>query len=415
MNWQKWLSDTAKEAHASDIRELLKLTAQPDMISLAGGLPDSTLFPLSQYQEILAKVLEQHGAAALQYSPTEGVAPLREAVSALLGQEGIRVADSGNLLFTSGSQQALELLGQAFINPGDVILVEAPTYVGALQAFNPRKPRYEQVAMDGQGLQVEQLQERISNLKQQGLYPKLLYTVPTFQNPTGATLTLARRQALLELAEREDFVIVEDDPYSQLRFIGEAVPSLKNLASAQSQLDERVILIRTFSKTIAPSLRTGYVVGSAEVLRRMAILKQGADLCSSALNQFVLYDLLQANIMQGYVQKASESYGSKAKAMSLALGQKLKAAGVTWVEPEGGMFLWLQLPAALDAGELLKQAIAAKVAYVKGAAFYPDGATALGRHSMRLNFSSPSLAQIEIGIERLSTAILSSLEVVGVA
>lgn len=409
MDWNDWLSDTAQGARASDIRELLKLTAQPHMISLAGGLPDPNIFPLQEYQAVLGQVLAKHGANALQYSPTEGISLLREAMLANLRQEGLKLPDISNLLFTSGSQQALELIGQLLINPGDVMLVEAPTYVGALQAFNPRQPHYELAAMDSEGLQIEQLQVQIQQLKRQSQHPKLLYTIPTFQNPTGVTMSLARRQALIELAERENFLIIEDDPYSQLRFAGQQMPSLKQLADAQNS--ERVVLLRTFSKTVAPGLRTGYVVGPSELLRKLAILKQGADLCSSALNQFFIYELLNTNLMQEYVERARATYRDKASVMSTSLQNAgLKELGVTWTEPQGGMFLWVQLPDALDAGQLLARAIELGVAYVKGAAFYPENGAGLGSNCFRLNFSQPSPTQIQTGIARLAEVVTASLD-----
>lgn len=407
MLWENWLSDTAKGANASDIRELLKITARPEMISFAGGLPDPALFPIEEYRAANERVMARYGARALQYSPTEGIGELRETLVERLAGEGIECEQGReNVLLTTGSQQALELLGQVFINPGDTILIEAPSYVGALQAFSPRQPRFEAVAMDEDGLRIDLLEERLTHLAKQGQRPKFLYTVPTFQNPTGVTLSLARRQALLSLAEQENLVIIEDDPYGQLRFEGQHLPGLKSLDRSG-----RVISLRTFSKTLAPALRTGYVVGPGTVLGRLTILKQAADLCSSALNQFLVYEMLESGAMERYVQKVVEVYRVKAKTMAATLKTHLGEYPVSWNEPQGGMFMWLQLPDELDAGVLSAQAIEAGVAYVKGAAFYPPEFADQGRHSLRLNFSHPSPAQIESGLTRLAGVLTANLPV----
>jgi 2-aminoadipate transaminase len=403
MNWESWFSATARAAHASDIRELLKLTARPDMISLAGGLPDPALFPVADYQAVAEDVLARHGSQALQYSTTEGLQPLRALLVDHLSQEGIVCSDGiDSVILTTGSQQALQLLGQLLIDPGDTILVEAPSYLGALQAFDLRQPRYETIEMDGQGLQVDLLEAKLAALQRENRRPKFLYTVPTFQNPAGATLSLERRHQLVELAEKYDFLIVEDDPYGRLRFRHEPLPSLKSL-----DRHGRVILLRTFSKTLAPGLRTGYVVGSAEILRQITILKQAADLCSPALNQYIVAEMMQNGAMERYIQKVVEVYRGKEEAMAAALQAGLGSLPVRWNEPDGGMFFWVQLPEGVDSGALLPLAIEEGVAYVKGSAFYPGGIS--GHNCMRLNFSNPSLAQIETGIARLSNIITASL------
>jgi 2-aminoadipate transaminase len=404
MKWESWISATAKSAHASDIRELLKLTDQSDMISFAGGLPDPELFPVDEYRAAADQVLSQYGSQALQYGTTEGLTQLREALVDHLSREGINCPDGiDSVVVTTGSQQALQLLGQTLIDPGDTILMEAPTYLGALQAFDLRQPRYETVEMDAHGLKIEVLEAKLAELRREGRFPKFLYTVPTFQNPAGVTLSLERRKALVELAERENLLIIEDDPYGRLRFRGETPPTLKSLDRS-----DRVITLRTFSKTLAPGLRTGYVIGAAEPLRRMVILKQAADLCSPAITQYVIYEMLTSGAMERYIQKVIDIYRSKEEAMAAALQSNLRGLPVSWNEPDGGMFFWVQLPESIDSEALLRQAIRAGVAYVKGTAFYPDGQR--GYNCMRLNFSNPSLAQIETGIARLSAMIEASLK-----
>ncbi|HEX2911694.1 MAG TPA: PLP-dependent aminotransferase family protein [Chloroflexia bacterium] len=403
MNWENLQSDTARAARASDIRELLKLTARPDMISFAGGLPDPALFPVAEYEAAMQRVMENNGAQALQYSTTEGLTELRQELVRRLADEQINCAGGiDEIILTTGSQQALDLLALLLINPGDTILVEAPSYLGALQAFNLRQPHYESVEMDGEGLRIDLLEAKLAELKREGRQPKFLYTVPTFQNPAGVTLTLERRRALLELARRENFLIIEDDPYGRLRFRGEALPSLKSLDT-----DGRVITLRTFSKTLAPGLRTGYIIGDPEILRRVVILKQAADLCSPALTHYIILEMLKSGAMERYIERVVEVYREKEEVMATELEARLGGSPVRWNEPDGGMFFWLTLPHDIDCNALLLQSLEAGVAYVRGAAFYTDGIS--GLNCMRLNFSQPSPEKIKLGIERLATIIQASL------
>jgi len=403
MSWEDRLSETAKAAKASDIRELLKLTAQPGMISFAGGLPDPNLFPINEYEEALARVMELHGPAALQYGMTEGLTSLRTQLVQHLIDEGITCPETiENVILTTGSQQALDLLGLLLLDPGDTVLVEGPSYLGALQAFSLRQPNFEAVEMDASGLRIDLLADRIADLKRAGRPAKFLYTIPTFQNPTGITMTLERRQQLVKLALREDLLIIEDDPYGRLRFRGEALPSLKSLDAC-----DMVISLRTFSKTLAPALRTGYVVGPPNLLRRLVILKQAADLCSPTLNHYVIAEMLQNGAMERYIQHVIKVYGHKETMMAAALEAHLGQTGTRWTEPDGGMFFWLELPDGLDSGALLAQALEVGVAYVKGVAFYSDGVS--GSNCLRLNFSQPNVSQIESGIARLATIIKASL------
>jgi 2-aminoadipate transaminase len=404
MEWESWFSEAGKRAKASDIRELLKITAQPDMISFAGGLPDPDLFPLAEYKAAMSRVIDSHGAQALQYSTTEGLDLLRMDLLARLREEGIACPDGiDNVILTSGSQQALDLLGSLLIDPGDTILVEAPTYLGALQAFNVRQPRYETITVDQDGLQIAALEATLARLKHEGRHPRFLYTVPTFQNPAGVTLSLQRRQALLEIAEREQFLLVEDDPYSRLRFRGQPVPTLKSM-----DRDDRVILLRTFSKTLVPGLRTGYIVAAPAFLHHIVLLKQGADLCSSVLNQYIVFDLLSHGIMERSIERVIEVYRRKEEAMTRALERHFADLPLRWNEPDGGMFFWVQLPPELDSSLLLGKAIELGVAYVKGSAFFThEGA---GRNCLRLNFTQPSFEDIERGIARLAILVRAALD-----
>ncbi len=403
MDWETRLSETSLQAKASDIRELLKFTSRPDMISFAGGLPDPSLFPVEDYRVALNVVMDNYGPSALQYGPTEGLTELRQELVRQLDLEGITCpAGIENIILTTGSQQALDLIARVLINPGDTILVEAPSYLGALQAFNLRQPRYEAVEMDGHGLIVERLEEKLAQLKREGRKPKFLYTIPTFQNPAGVTLSLERRKALIEISQREDLLIIEDDPYGRLRFRDTAPPSLQSLAGSGL-----VVSLRTFSKTLSPGLRTGYVVGDPGLLRRIVILKQATDLCSPALAHYTVLEMMRSGAMERYIKKVVEVYGHKERVMEAALQTHLGESPVLWNEPAGGMFFWVELPAGADTGVMLAEALQSGVAYVKGAAFYTDGRQ--GRNCLRLNFSMPSPSQIEDGISRLAGIIQKSL------
>lgn len=410
LNWNDWLSDTAQHMRASDIRELLKIVARPEIISFAGGLPDPQLFPLEAYREAADYALNHYGSKVLQYSAAEGITELRERLVELLAKENISCPDGkDNIVITTGSQQALELLGAALLNPGDTLLVEAPSYTGALQAFSLRRPAFEAVEIDEQGLQVDKLALKIAELKKSGRRPRVLYTIPTFQNPAGTCMSLERRHALLKLAETEDLVIIEDDPYGKLRFSGEALPSLKSLDSAG-----RVVSLRTFSKTLAPAMRTGYVIGAAPIIAKLVILKQAADLCSPAFNQYLILRLIENGVMDSYIQTVAKKYGAKANRMLEVLNTEIARYGAQWNTPEGGMFIWLTLPDGLDSAVLLQEALEGGVAFVKGAAFYPENYAHLGKSHFRLNFSHPSLEQIESGITRLGKVLEKQLGLVAV-
>jgi 2-aminoadipate transaminase len=403
-NAEDFLSSTARNTKASDIRELLKITARPEIISFAGGLPDPALFPVDEYRTATERGLSRYGAKMLQYSPTEGVNEMRDRLLELMRGENLPCPQGvGNILVTTGSQQALELLGLAFLDAGDTVLVEAPSYPGALQAFSLRNPRYEPVATDADGLRIDVLAEKLAKLKREGRSPKFLYTVATFQNPSGVCLSAERRRALLELSERENLLIVEDEPYSKLRFDGEDLPSLRSIAGGS----DRVICLRTFSKILAPGLRTGFVVAPDVVISRLTILKQALDLCSPAFSQYVILELLDMGIMESYTARVIEVYRHKMETMAAALSEITLRLGWRWNKPLGGMFIWVDMPeGGIDAPTLLREALNAQVAFVKGDAFYPAEYAHLGKYSFRLNFSQPSPERITAGIARLGAALL---------
>ena len=371
----------------STIREILKVTAQPEIISFAGGLPAPELFPVAQVKAAADTVLSQNGAAALQYGPSEGVPALREWIATEMGARGIRaVAD--DVLVTNGSQQVLDLVGKVFLDPGDVVLTENPTYLAAIQSFQTFEAKFVPVPTDADGLIPEALPELIKQHR-----PKLLYTIPNFQNPTGITLSAARRQALARIAAEHKLTIVEDDPYGKLRYRGADIPPIKHWDDAGC-----VLYASTFSKTIAPGLRLGWVVAPPEVFSRMLILKQASDLHTSSFDQRVAHAYLTANDQAAHLGKIRSAYGERFGILDEALRAAMPS-DYHWTKPDGGMFLWVTGPAALDALQLLEKAIAQKVAFVPGRDFFPaDG----GRNHFRLNFSNSTPDRIREGVRRLA-------------
>lgn len=370
----------------STIREILKVTAQPDVISFAGGLPAPELFPLSEVRAAADKVLTQDGGQALQYGPSEGFGPLREWITAEVGRRGIEAA-AEQVLVTSGSQQALDLAGKLFLDAGDAVLTENPTYLAAIQSFQTYEPRFVPVATDAHGLIPEELPALIRRHK-----PKFLYTIPNFQNPTGITLSRERRQTLAQVAAEFDLTVIEDDPYGKLRYSGSDIPPVKHWDVAG-----KVIYVSTFSKTIAPGLRLGWTVAPSEVFTRMLILKQASDLHTSSFDQRVAHVYLTHTDQEAHLGRIRTAYGERFGIMDAALRSHLPT-GYQWTHPEGGMFLWVSGPAALDSVELLRRSVREKVVFVPGRDFFPaDG----GTNHFRLNFSNSTPDRIREGVRRL--------------
>jgi len=400
--WDQRYARRIQLIQTSAIREILKLTQAPDIISFAGGLPAPEAFPLEAIREACDFVLSEVGPQALQYFPTEGVVPFRELICGLLAQQGMNVAVD-NVLITSGSQQALDLLGKVFVNRGDHILVESPSYLGAIQAFNAYGAEYIAVPFDDEGMRADALEEALR------ASPKFIYIVPTFQNPTGVTMSLERRKQVVELADRFGVPIVEDDPYSKLRYEGEHIPTVLALDSQyRGECEEycgNVIYLSTFSKTLAPGMRMAWVTAPVEVIRKMVQCKQGADLHSPTFNQFVAYQAAKDGFLDQYIEKIRAIYGERRKVMLAAL-EKHFPPGVKWTRPEGGMFLWATLPEGMDAGEILEKAVERKVAFVPGGPFHPNGG---GENTMRLNFSNAQPEMIREGIARLGQVLKEEL------
>jgi len=386
----------------SAIRELLKFTQMPDVISFAGGMPAPEIFPVEEFKEACIRVLDAHGPEALQYGTTDGYLPLREMISRHTNQYGIKVT-ADNIMITNGSQQALDLLGKIFINPGDRVLVESPTYLGALQAWNTYNAQYITVPSDSDGIQVDKLEMALR------AGPKFMYILPNFQNPTGVTIPLERRQKLVELADKYGVPIIEDDPYGQLRFEGKHLPTLEYLDNQlygnNGNYHGNVVYLSTFSKILAPGIRLAWVVATPAIIQKLVMAKQGADLHTSTFNQIVAYEVSRQGFLDKHIKKINDVYRERRDIMLEEL-EKNMPEGVTWTKPSGGLFLWALLPEQCNSQELLKIAVEQKVAFVPGNAFFPNGG---GDNTMRLNFSNAQPDMIRIGIKRLAQAIKSSI------
>jgi 2-aminoadipate transaminase len=412
--WESRYSVHARESKSSAIRELLKISDQPGMISFAGGLPAAEVFPVQRFQEACQKVLATHAGSALQYGATEGYEPLREMIARHMARYAI-LAKVENVLITSGSQQALDLIGKLLINSGDRVLVEAPTYLGALQAFNGYGAQYFSVPIDDDGLRTDLLETSLR------LGPKFMYILPNFQNPAGVTLSQERRHQLILLADKYGIPIVEDDPYGQLRYEGEHIAPLVVLDRENLRRDNgfsigNVIYLSTFSKTLAPGLRLGWIVAPPKIISKLVQLKQGADLHTSTFTQYVAFEVARGGFLDQHVKLIRGVYRERRDVMLQAL-EEFFPPEVTWTHPQGGLFLWVTLPEGMDSKSLFQSALAEKVAFVPGDSFYAGNGPESCRH-LRLNFSHPNPEQIREGIRRLSVAVkrqllTSTCEVVG--
>ncbi len=377
---------------ASEIREILKVTARPEIISFAGGLPAPELFPVAEILAATQAVLENDGPRALQYSTTEGHPRLREQIAARGNALwGTRHAP-GDVLVTTGSQQGLDLIGKLFLDDGDAVLCESPTYIGAISAWNVFRPYWVPVPTDDEGMLPDALEALLARTAR----VKLVYAIPNFQNPSGRTWSLERRRALAAAAARHGIPVVEDNPYGELRFRGAHLPAIGSLPEAGE-----VITLGTFSKIFCPGLRIAFVAGSAPIVEKLVVLKQGADLHTSTLNQMQLAEYLDRNDLDAAVRRLCEVYAARRDAMVTALEREMPA-GVTFTRPDGGLFLWVDLPEGVDARELLRRAIDAHVAFVPGGAFFPDGRR---QNCMRLNYSNMPPERIEEGVRRLAALI----------
>ncbi|MFC2081687.1 PLP-dependent aminotransferase family protein [Candidatus Bipolaricaulota bacterium] len=389
-------------AKRSEIRELLKLTEQPDIISFGGGLPAPETFPHEEMAEIAHEIIRDNYANVLQYGLTEGSKTLRQAVADWLSPQDVHVTID-QLLVTTASQQALDLLCKSFIDPGDVIFCGLPTYLGAVQAFSLFEADMQGVLLDDDGMNIDALEERIAEAKAANKTLKAIYVIPDFQNPSGITMSLEKRKRLLEIAQREDLLVFEDNPYGHLRFAGESIPSLHSMDD-----EGRVIMLLTFSKTLCAGLRLAVMVASGDLMDALVRAKQPTDLCTSKLTQHLAAQYILRYGLENHLAEIRPIYREKRNAMLSALERYMPAdAGVSWTKPEGGLFVWMRLPEGIDAKEMLKDAIEHKVAYVPGASSYVNGG---GQNTLRLSYSLATPESIDTGIQRLAEVVKSTIE-----
>jgi 2-aminoadipate transaminase len=375
---------------SSAIRDILKLTSREGMISFAGGLPAPELFPLKEVSEAAQRVLSKYGSSALQYAITEGLMPLREKIVQTLAPGSTRLT-LNHLIITQGSQQGLELIGKLYLDKGSVVFTETPSYLGALQAFRLFQAEIAPIATDDQGILPSALRRALKKRR-----PAFLYLMPNFQNPTGVSLSLERRREIVEIAKNNDLLLIEDDPYGDLFFEGEKQTSLFTLSEGKN-----VIYLSTFSKTIAPGLRVAFAAADEEIAGKLAMIKQGTDLQTNTLGQYIVNEYLESGLIPEHLRKLRTTYRSRRDLM-LAAMKKHFPPTITWNCPGGGMFLWVTLPETWDARDILLRCIEHNVAFVPGQEFFPDGS---GRNTMRMNFSNASPENIEAGIKRMGEVL----------
>ncbi|MCL6473265.1 MAG: PLP-dependent aminotransferase family protein [Firmicutes bacterium] len=396
--WTNLYASRVSNMRSSEIREMMAVTGRPDIISFAGGLPDTRCFPVNQIVEATQRVMLREGAAALQYGASEGYEALRRHIVDIMAEINVELGVD-DLIITDGAQQALEFLGKIFISKGDSIIVEGPSYVGALQAFSGFEPNVIAIPLDDSGMRVDILADRLKELAVRGIQPKFLYTVPNFHNPAGFTLSAERRKEIIELSMKYGFIIIEDDPYGRLRYDGVEQPSLKSMY-------ENVIYLGTFSKIFAPGMRLGWVAAPKAILEKLVKAKEAANLCSGSFAQRVTEEYMSVFDWRRNVEVFIDLYRERRDAMLAAL-EEYFPDGSTWSRPSGGLFIWATLPEGLNSGEMLAEAIReAKVAYVPGRAFYYGEG---GESSMRLNFSYCPPETIYEGIKRLGAVIKQQL------
>src|ERR671930_322093 len=385
------------------MRDLMAITERPDVLSLAGGQPDTSTFPPDSYASLMGRVAAESTARALQYGPTEGMAAVKECIVEVMGAEDMRV-DPDDVLVTTGGQQVIDLMCKTFVDPGDVVVAEAPTYPGAVPSFGSYQADVVQVSMDADGMRIDELEALLDRLEREGRRPKFVYTVPSFQNPAGVTMSLERRRRLVAIARARELLVLEDNPYSLLRYEGDPVPTLQSLDGGNF-----VVYLGTFSKILSAGIRLGWAVAPAPIIDKMNLGKQGVDLCSSSMTQLFVAEYFREGSWLDYVRSLRELYRRRRDAMLDALADHFPREA-EWTYPQGGMFLWATLPDYIDTTDLLARALQEKVAFVPGRAAYLDGR---GGSSMRLNFSGVGEDDIREGIRRIGKVVREQVELFG--
>lgn len=388
-----YLSDNAKSMRRSAIRDLLNVANRPEIISFGGGFPNAVTFPVDDLKEIMMEIMNEKPAQVLQYGSTEGSVALRKQIAKKYESEGVKV-DISNILITTASQQALDLISRIFISPGDTVLCGLPSYLGALQAIWSYQGRPVGIRHD------EEAEAVVSALCAVGQKPKFIYAIPDFQNPTGVTMDVKRRQEIIDVARKHDLIIIEDSPYKELRYEGESYPTMYSMAP------ERVVLLGTFSKTFVPGFRLGWVLAPKEIIDRLIVAKQSADLCTPIFNQEVAARYMEKGYYEKNLKQTIDLYRHKRDLMDKYLTEYMPK-GITWTRPEGGLFLLLTMPEGLDARDLFDIAIKENVAFVIGEVFFCDGK---GQNTLRLNFSYVSDEDMLEGVKRLANAIVKLME-----
>jgi len=388
---------------SSAMRDLMAVTERPEVISLAGGLPDTSTFPPETFAAMAQRVAAESCARALQYGPTEGLADTKACIAEVMAAEGMTV-DNDDLIVTTGGQQVLDLVTKTLIDPGDVVVAEAPTYPGAVPVFSSYQADVVQIDVDENGMRVDLLDETLDRLEGEGRRPKFVYTVPSFQNPAGVTMSLERRRRLVEIARRRELLVLEDNPYGLLRYEGSPEPTLRSLDGGLY-----VMYLGTFSKILSPGIRLGWVAAPAPVLEKMNLGKQAADLCTSTLSQLMVRAYFDEADWRQYVDSLTEVYRARRDTMLDALAEFFPAEA-EWTRPAGGLFIWVTLPDFIDTTDLLARALRDNVAFVPGEAAYLDGR---GRSSMRLNFSGSNEDAVREGVRRIGKVVSEQVALYG--
>ena len=388
---------------SSAMRDIMSVIARPEVISLAGGLPDTSSFPPETFAAVTARIAEESCARALQYGPTEGLVETKRCIAEVMAAEGM-APDLDDMIVTTGGQQVLDLVTKALIDPGDVIIAEGPTYPGAVPVFHAYQADVVQIDMDTDGMRVDLLEEALDRLDREGRRPKFVYTVPSFQNPAGVTMSLPRRRRLIEVVRERELLVLEDNPYGLLRYEGEPPPPLYKLDGGAY-----VMYLGTFSKILSPGIRLGWVVAPAPVLEKINLGKQAADLCTSTLSQLMVQAYFELETWRDYVHSLTEIYRARRDAMLVALAECFPPQA-RWTRPAGGLFIWATLPGFIDTTDLLARALRENVAFVPGEGAFLDGR---GRDSMRLNFSGSGEDQIREGIRRIGEVIKEQVTLYG--
>jgi 2-aminoadipate transaminase len=388
---------------SSAMRDMMAVTARPEVISLATGLPDTTTFPAEDFAALMSRVAVDSSAAALQYGPTDGLEDVRRCIQQVMAAEGTAV-ETDDLMVTTGGQQVIDLVCRAFLDPGDVVVAEAPTYPGAVPCFTSYQADVVQVEMDGDGMRIDVLRETLERLRAEGRRPKFIYTIPNFQNPGGVTLSLERRRELVRIAAEQEIVVLEDNPYGLLRYEGEPLPTLLSLDGGRY-----VVYAGTFSKILSAGLRIGWAAAPRPILEKLNLGKQAADLCSSPLNQYFVAAYFAHRDWRAYLSTLRAVYRRRRDVMLAALEEFLPREA-TWTRPQGGLFIWARLPDNIDTSDQLARALSEHVAFVPGRAAYLDGR---GGSEMRLNFSGVGDADIREGVRRIGKVVSEQVALYG--